>query len=293
MVSLARLSGGSVRTIFNHISRFEAGHTRILESVGHRILCLPFWPFMLRTIYIVSFRWFAFSLKSGIPQNFSWKPQFRGITNKCIYIYIYSIFSIMNSVLISLKWSSNSKFPISSHFILPISFHYFPFVSMSWWWLSHLSPLSLQFPTENHLNSPMIVDKVPLFPPLELLWMHKRTELSSDPPSFSILIPLFIPCFPIFPQFFPNFSLFFSHFPGCFLGPGDLGGVAAAATRQVGWAAEAAPGGTAVPGISREVPWGSSMGGHVNWGNLIRWGRTGGCCGNHKWEICGNFRGNF
>jgi hypothetical protein len=48
-----------------------------------------------------------------------------------------------------------------------------------------------------------------------------------------------------------------------------------------------------VPGISGKVPWGSSMGGHVNWGNLIRWGRTGGCCGNHKWEICGNSRGNF
>ena len=118
----------------------------------------------------------------------------------------------MNSVLISLKWSSNSKFPISSHFILPISFHYFPFVSMSWWWLSHLSPLSLQFPIENDLNSPIIVDKVPFFPPLELLWMHKNTELSSDPPSFSILIPLFIPCFPIFPQFFPNFSLIFPYF---------------------------------------------------------------------------------
>lgn len=148
------------------------------------------------------------SEKRHTPKLLLMKTAIQGY-NQQMYIYIYSIFSIMNSVLISLKWSSNSKFPISSHFILPISFHYFPFVSMSWWWLSHLSPLSLQFPIENDLNSPIIVDKVPFFPPLELLWMHKNTELSSDPPSFSILIPLFIPCFPIFPQFFPIFLVFF------------------------------------------------------------------------------------
>lgn len=114
----------------------------------------------------------------------------------------------MNSVLISLKWPSNSKFSISSHFILPISFHYFPFVSMSWWWLSHLSPLSLQFPIENDLNSPMIVDKVPFFLPLELLWMHKKHRIIIRSSKFQHFDPI---VHPMFPLFFPNFSLFFSH----------------------------------------------------------------------------------
>lgn len=44
-----------------------------------------------------------------------------------------------------------------------------------------------------------------------------------------------------------------------------------------------------MPGISGEGPWGSSMGGHVNWGNLIRWGRTGGCCGIFSGKSVGTF----
>ena len=127
----------------------------------------------------------------------------------------------------------------------------------------------------------------PLFPATWTALNAQKHRIIIRSSKFQHLDPIVHPMFPYFSPFFPYFSRFF------FWGPGDLGGVAAAATRQVGWAAEAAPGGTAVPGISGKVPWGSSMGGHVNWGNLIRWGRTGGCCGNHKWEICGNSRGNF
>ena len=149
------------------------------------------------------------SEKRHTPKLLLMKTAIQGITNKCyIYIYIYSIFSIMNSVLISLKWSSNSKFPISSHFILPISFHYFPFVSMSWWWLSHLSPLSLQFPIENDLNSPIIVDKVPFS-------RHLNCFECTKTPNYHPILQVsasWSHCSSHVSLFFPNFSLFFSFF---------------------------------------------------------------------------------
>ena len=48
-----------------------------------------------------------------------------------------------------------------------------------------------------------------------------------------------------------------------------------------------------MPGISREVPWGSSMGGHVNWGNLIRWEELADVVGITSGKSVGTFVGIF